>query len=203
MQLPSLFFCAVIAAGSSFVTLRLATESQDAEKGKAASVSPDDMKKYMAAAQPGEPHKRLQELVGEWNIDTEMPAEPMPVKSKGTAEFKSILGGRFVMETARGEMMGMPREDIRMHGYDNVAKKYLTVLLGTMSTGVNLATGTADPTGKVITFTGLMQDAVAPDGRPFTVFIRHKDKDNFVVEVFNTVEGKELRHLTANYTRKK
>jgi len=53
-------------------------------------------------------------MTGSWEFETKMwmegPGAP-PALSKGTAEMKMIMGGRFLRQDLKGEMMGMPLTD--------------------------------------------------------------------------------------------
>src|SRR5439155_6493988 len=66
------------------------------------------MQKYMQAATPGPEHQRLAKLAGKWKLQFTSwfaPGAP-PQKSEGTAEFKTVLGGRYVQQEVKGDMAG-------------------------------------------------------------------------------------------------
>ena len=74
--------------------------------------TPEQMKEMMAmyekAAQPAEPHKQLQKLAGRWNTvarTCEMPGTPAQ-ETKGSSEWRAILGGRQMIQESQGTMMG-------------------------------------------------------------------------------------------------
>src|SRR5260370_9404752 len=80
--------------GRLLVTLPLAAE--DKKKADA----PDEkahMEAMMKAATPGEMHKKLEPFAGEWNYSMKMWMDPNkpPTDSKGTAETKWVMGGRY------------------------------------------------------------------------------------------------------------
>lgn len=129
-----------------------------------AKTSDEEMQKMMEAwakyASPSQGHEMLARFAGEWDVLSKWRsakgAEPM--KSNATNSAKLILGGRFVQSDFRGEMMGKPFAGIGLEGYDNFKKKYMMVWLDESSTAMFTAEGTADPSGKVITYMGKHDD---------------------------------------------
>jgi len=68
------------------------------------------MEKYIQAATPGPEHQRLAKLAGKWKLQVTSwmaPGAP-PQKSEATAEFKTILGGRYLHQEVKGNMMDQP-----------------------------------------------------------------------------------------------
>src|SRR5437879_9050116 len=101
-----------------------------------------DMQK---AASPNENHKVLDALVGNWehsgkawmmSPDGKMSPEAKPEEFKGTNTNQWILGGRFIEQQVKGQMMGQPFEGIGMIGYDNTKGEYVSVWLDNMNTGL-------------------------------------------------------------------
>jgi hypothetical protein len=68
---------------------------------------------------PGPEHKALQKLVGKWSLTLKLDGN----ETKGTAEFKSILGGQFVQEEASLTFFGHTMEWIGLYGYNRQEKK--------------------------------------------------------------------------------
>src|SRR5262245_45667149 len=66
--------------------------------------SPDALLKLLAkAGKPGPEHKKLEPFVGEWTFTLKVWTNPSesPAVLKGTVQRKWIMGGRFILETAR------------------------------------------------------------------------------------------------------
>jgi hypothetical protein len=97
-------------------------------------------------------------------------------------------------------MGGMPMEGFQILGYDNVQKEYVSVWMDTWSTGIHTSAGRANANG-VIEMKGSMKDAVTPDGRPFRSVTRFEGADKFVVALYDTHAGKEVKILDVVYTR--
>lgn len=91
----------------------------------------------LAAMQPGPKHAELAKQVGEWDADCEMFMPGMPVeKSKGSAKLTMVMGGRFLCEEFKGTMMGQPFEGLMLLGYDNNLKRYDSMWIDSMGTGM-------------------------------------------------------------------
>ena len=162
------------------------------------------MEVWKKLAIPGEPHKLLTSLAGSWTTQTKEWMEPgkPPTETTGTAEMKSLLGGRFLQQEFRGQMMGAPFNGIGIDGYDNLRKKYVTVWMDTFGTGIFSMEGDASPDGKTITLNGSHQ---IPGGGEMS----HRavwtivDKNKFTFIMFGTHPGqKEHKVMEITYTRK-
>lgn len=163
------------------------------------------MELYRKLAAPGEPHNVLAGLAGNWETKTKEWMEPgqPPMESTGAVEIKSVLGERFIQEDHTGTMMGQPFSGLSITGYDNLLKRYVTVWISTMGTGMFIMKGTATADGKTITLTG-------KHAEPGSGFMTHravwiiKDKDNQTFDMYGTHYGqKEMKNMEIVYTRKK
>jgi hypothetical protein len=105
---------------------------------------------------PGEPHKLFASIAGSYMTHTKEWMEPgkPPMESDGTSESKMLLDGRFLYQEYKAQMMGQPFSGIGIDGYDNLTKKYVTVWIDSMGTGIFFMEGTASPDGKTITLRG-------------------------------------------------
>src|SRR5512133_2001226 len=101
------------------------------------------MEVYKKLAVPGEPHKLLAGLEGTWTTRTKSWPEPdKPVEMTGTCEQKLLLDGRFLQQTYTGAMMSDQFTGINIIGYDNHTKKFKSVWIDSMSTGISFFEGT-------------------------------------------------------------
>jgi hypothetical protein len=168
-----------------------------------------DMEKMIAvyekAAQPTEIHKGLASWAGKWEQKGECPMGPI----SGTVEYKSVLGGRFLVgEGTSKTQMGdkaMEWQSCQVSGYDNVTKQYQTVWFDSMGTGIYLLPGTAEDGGKKITYQTQMKDAMTPNGRPFKVVVTIDGEDKHTTELWDSKkDGKTLvKEATIVETRMK
>jgi hypothetical protein len=189
------------------------------KKADAAPAAPDMdemMKQWMALATPGEGHKRIEVLVGNWDAKTKMwmagPDGPS-TESKGSESNKWVLGKRFilsefkgdmVMPGADGKMMTMSFEGLGMTGYDNFRNMYISTWADTMGTQLLTMAGSADPAGKVISYYGTMDEpSLKVVGRTVRFVTKLIDNDHRVFEMYDLHAGPEYKVMQIEYTRKK
>ena len=162
------------------------------------------MQKYMQAATPGPEHQKLAKLAGKWKLQVTSwfaPGAP-PQKSDGTAEFKTILGGRYVQQEVKGEMGGQPFEGTGTMGFDNVTKERFATWTDSMSTGLMVMRGKCAADAKKCTTKGHMSDAVAGKEVPFSETTTMTDDDHFKFELRGPgPDGKQFKMLEIVYTR--
>jgi len=163
------------------------------------------MKIYQKAGAPGEPHKALAKLEGTWTTRSRSWMEPgkPPVESSGTCEQKLILDGHYLQQVYAGDMMGQPFTGISIMGYDNHTKKYESVWLDTMSTGIFYFVGPASRDGKTITQECKFDDPVKGSSVWRSV-TRIKDDSTLEFEMFLKPKGarKEEKMMEMTVERK-
>ena len=162
------------------------------------------MELWKQAATPGEPHKQFATLVGSWITQTKEWMEPgkPPMESTGTADMKMLLEGRFLYQEYNGQLMGQPFNGIGIDAYDNMTKKYRTVWMDSMGTGIFLMEGTASADGKTITLRGSHPE---PGGGKMTHRAIWKiiDANNQIFEMYGAHHGqKETKMMEITYSRR-
>ncbi len=162
------------------------------------------MEVYKKVGTPGVPHTVLAGLEGSWTTKTRSWMEPgtPPMESTGTCESKMLLGGRYLQQEYAGDMGGEPFKGINILGYDNHTKKYLSVWIDSMSTGIYFFEGTASGDGKTITQESKYDDPVKGPALWRTVT---KIKDDNTVEFtmyLTPRRGKEEKMMEMTVTRK-
>lgn len=195
--------------------------AQDDKGGGMKMPSPEEMKAMMQrwekAMTPAEPHKKLAEFVGEWDVTLKMwmmgPDGP-PTETRGTATVTAELGGRFIREVlkaemnmpdmATGEMKKINYEGQGLTGFDNFRNMYVGSWADNMNTHLLSMTGMADPAGKVIRMYGEMDEPpMNVIGRTVKYVTRIIDPDKHVLEIFDLHAGENFKVLEIMYTRKK
>jgi hypothetical protein len=162
------------------------------------------MEIYRKTGTPGEPHRELATLVGSWQTVSRGWMEPdrQPVVSTGTCEQKLVLDGHYLQQTYTGDMMGQPFTGISLLGFDNHTKKYQSIWIDTMSTGVYFFEGTASRDGRTIKQESRYDDPVHGPSARRTV-TRIKDSSTIEFEMFLTPKGrKEIKMMEMTITRK-
>ena len=161
------------------------------------------MAKWQAYASPNDHHKYLEPLVGTWSHVVRWWMKPgtEPEVSKGTSEANWMMGGRFVQHIARGMSMGQPFEGMGFTGFDNRKRKYQTIWMDTMGTGMMIGEGTYDPNQKTLTDQGHFTDAVMGQ-RAYRGVITFIDDNHHSYEMYSLDKtGKEFRMMEIVYTR--
>jgi len=163
-----------------------------------------EMQAWIEASKPGQEHQYIAQFSGNWDVTaTFWPAPGAPPQtSKGTSEHKMIMGGRYLHQLFKGDMMGQPFEGIGMWGYDNIKKEYVSTWLDSMSTGIMMSMGKGETGGKSFTFSGEYKD---PKGqtRKNREVLRFQDPNKVVAEMYEIgPDGKEFKNMELTYTRK-
>lgn len=189
-------------------TAIVTTQVVSQDKGSPGQISPDKqkmMEQYAKFAELGPQHKQLATRVGAWDVVTKCTMDPAapPQESRGVSKVKTVLGNRWIIEEFEGQMPEMgPFSGMGITGYDNVKKKYVNFWLDTMGTGAMISEGTADASGKTITYTGSYDDPIQGKKTVRSV-ARFVSESKHTFEMFDTgPDGKEFKNLDIVYTRK-
>lgn len=188
------------------ILVPLAVLAQDKPKEQAPpGMSGPEMEAMMKAMSPGEQHKQLARLAGDWTFTNKMwmaPGAP-PAESSGTMHGETILDGRYVQSTWKGNMMGMAFEGHGTDGYDNVAKKYVSSWIDNMGTGILYSTGTCDADGKKCESKGSMIDPMTGKDSYMRSVVSWTGNDSFVMEMYGPdPSGKEFKWMEMSVKRK-
>jgi hypothetical protein len=179
----------------------------DAKKGGGAPPDMDAMmKQWEKMATPGPEHVELAKSVGKWNVTTtfRMGPEAEPMTSKGSAEFVSLLGGRWIRQDFSGEFMGRPFHGVGHEGYDKFKKQYVSTWTDDLSTAFLVSYGTPSKDGKSIVFFGLMDEPMTGEkNKKVRSVTRRVDADTMVYESYDKAKGKEWKAMEITYTRMK
>ncbi len=198
-----------VAAGCIALTAALGARADEpAQKAKATSAAALDekaiMEKYMKAATPGPEHEKMGKMAGKWKLAVTMwmaPGGP-PQKSEGTAEFKPILGGRYLQQEVRGDMNGQPFQGMGVEGYDNVTKERFGTWVDSMSTGPMVMKGKCAADAKKCTLKGKVSDAIAGKEVPVSETVTVNDDNSFTFEMQGPgPDGKMFKTVEILYTR--
>lgn len=112
-----------------------------------ADASADSNAEWVEFARPGEEHARLKQLVGDWAVHGKFTGfDGKLEEGDSVASFTMILGDRYLRQEAVGSFLGTPFEGRGIIGYDKAVKKWVSVWLDTMGTGMMVAEGRNLPT---------------------------------------------------------
>jgi hypothetical protein len=195
------------------LALILPVSAQDtADKKKEKPSDSDMMATMMEMAKPGEPHKRMQELVGTWSYVSKwwMSPDTAPNVSSGTMVTRSVMDGRYLisdhaskmqMPGPDGKPMDMQFKGMAVEGYDNVKKKYVASWIDNMGTGIMNLEGTYDPAAKALTYLA-EYEAVPGTKMKIREVVTQIDDDHRKIEFFEDRGGKEIKTMQIDYSRK-
>jgi Protein of unknown function (DUF1579) len=164
------------------------------------------MDKMAKAATTGPQHAMLSKMAGEWTATVKYQMDPSQPwqEATGTSVVTSLMDGRYIQETNTSTMMGMPFSGMGITGYDNVIGKYVSTWIDNMGTGIMTSAGTADASGKVITWTGTMSDPITGKPAKARMVTTLIDDNHHTFEMYSVPPGakKEMKTMTIDYMRK-
>jgi hypothetical protein len=198
----------------SFTTFALAQDTPAAPaapEAAAATPAPEmpemtpDQMEMMEAWQdymtPGPEHAELAEMVGTWSA--EITDYTMGEQTyTGEATFEMILGGRYLQQTMKSEMMGMPWIGLGAVGFDNAAGEYVSIWMDSMGTGISMMRGKMidDDT---VEMKGEMIDPVTKGPVGMRIIQKDIDDNTVTFEMYMTPPGvPEMKALEIVYKRK-
>lgn len=125
-----------------------------------------------SAMTPGEGQKRLDPLIGTFNVAIKIWVTPEgpPIESTAASVNSWVLGGRFVQMMLNGDAPTAPYSGTGHIAYDNVTKNYQAAWMDTGSTAITLYTGKFDAAGKSALMKGAIANALT--GKPSPVELR-------------------------------
>lgn len=163
-----------------------------------------DMDAMMKSMAPGEQHKQLSRMAGDWTYTSKMwmPGQPV-AEASGTMHADVLMGGRYVEHHWHGNVMGMPFEGRGTEAYDNITKQYVGTWIDNMGTGISNSTGTCEDGGKKCTYNSMTPDPMAGKLVPMRSVITWLDGDTFTNEMYaNDPAGKEMKTMEITAKRK-
>jgi Protein of unknown function (DUF1579) len=177
------------------------------DKPKPAAADQPAMDAYMKATQPGPEHEWLKSMAGDFDADVKLfnPDGSQQSTSKGSMHGEMILGGRYLKLSYSGEMdtgtQKIPFKGSGLVGYDNGKKKYQSVWVDELSTGMMITEGTC--TGNTATMEGSATDPMSGNQMKVKEISTIVDKDHHKYEMWMSGEdGKMFKVLEIAYTRK-
>jgi hypothetical protein len=183
--------------------------SQDAKPAEGAKgPTPEQMKAWQEMSTPAEQNKQLAATAGTWDAVTKMqnPMDPAGawIESKGVSTRRAALNNLYVLSEEKGEMMGQPFEGFLVNGYSKEKAKYFSFWIDQMGTTPMMLWGTADASGKKVTFDGDLYECAGCSFTP-RIIVTNEDADHSTMEMWNKMEGAAdyAKAMEIKYTRRK
>ena len=156
------------------------------------------------AMDPGEGQKKLEPLVGKFDVRMFAWVDPSkpPIESRGVAIHTWVLGHRYVQTMLSGFVMGEPFNAIGYAGFDNVQKKYVVCYMDSGSTGMEWYTGAMTPDGKVGTLTGTTYDEMTGKPKKIEMKVSFSAEGDHITEIWEAdPSGKMVKIMEVQYRR--
>ncbi len=203
--------CCVAVLAGGFAWGQQKSDDKDKAKGEPtdpmAEMMPHLMESMPTTSGPGPEHEHLKRSIGKWDVKGKfymMPGMP-PDESTGTCEFRSILGGRFVIQEYNttsptlGEFSGFG-----INGFDRLKGKYVSVWADSMGTGIYRSEGTADASGKKFTYMMKFLDPMTRQNKKAKMITEQVSDDKMTMKMWEVKkDGSERLELDITYTRQR
>jgi hypothetical protein len=196
----------VLSLSLALLSGGVASAQETKPEGNNMGMTQEQMEALQKAMAPGEMHKNLAKMVGDWTFVNRMwmaPGQP-PQESTGTMHAETILGGRYVQSVWKGSFMGQEFEGRSTDGYDNVAKQFVSSWVDNMGTGIMLSTGTCENGGKKCTTVGETSDPMTGGKATMKSVITWIDNNSFKNEMYgkDPASGQEYKMMEIVAKRK-
>ena len=198
-----------LAAGSALSQEKDPEPPKDTFKGAdPREHSPADMnRRMMESMTPNRFHKKLERLLGEWDVEMRMWMNPggPPMASKGTASWSWMFEGRWIQGSTDVPMMGMKMQLRTILGYDNFKKKYVSCSVNSMETAMRHAEGNFGKDDSALYTYGFVDEYMTGEHDKTSAFVyRFEGPDSFTIEVHDLSIGiQDAKVMEFAYTRKK
>ena len=155
---------------------------------------------------PEKEHQWLHQFVGDWETQSEGSAGPgqPPMKCEGVMTTR-MLGGFWVVNELKGDMMGIPMTGIQTIGYDPAKKKYVGTWVDSMMNYMWKYEGVIDESGKRLTLEAEGPNFIA-EGKvtKFRDAYEFESPDHIIATSSMLAEdGKWVTFMTGDMRRKK
>lgn len=192
----------LIAAGIGLVPAL----SQDTGDDEGADTSGDEMEAWKKLQEPGDPHKLLEKMAGDWDMQFKMWMQPDadPTVMEMTTTLEMIYGGRFLHGTYEMTEGPFPHNGETLFGYSNTEQKYQWMRTTDMDTHLRVYEGTYDEKTKTIKTQAeysMEWSGETHEVKETNVWTFHGD-DKFTMEVLTKYgEMDPIKEVEITYTR--
>ncbi|MEZ6233108.1 MAG: DUF1579 domain-containing protein [Phycisphaerales bacterium] len=152
---------------------------------------------------PGEHHAWLDQLVGEWRVESDMGQGPDAEPLVGVDTVRSI-GGRWVVCEMRSDVPGMgPMHAVMTLGYNPETGTYQGTWVDSVHDHLWIYEGTLDDAGNVLTLEAEGPNMMDPAGGTamYRDVIEFKSENHRTLTSFAQIEGEWVQFATAQYRR--
>jgi hypothetical protein len=163
----------------------------------------EQIERMKALYLPSPPHRDLERLAGEWDVDVEYASGNKSVRASGRVMNRVALGGRFVVSEGRARAADgkLDVESMFLFGYDGRTGEHTVVLLDTFGTYYVTAAGKATvPLSEVV----MRGETLEGNGKKkFEVRLRWVDRHTYRTEiVFHFADREPVVAVAATHRRR-
>ncbi|NIK93426.1 DUF1579 domain-containing protein [Mangrovimonas sp. CR14] len=169
------------------------------------SQSPEEMKAWESYMTPGEEHKWLASMNGQWTATVKQwmdPSKP-PVESKATTENRMLMNGLYQESSHRGNMMNMAFEGRSITGFDNSKKMFVSTWIDNFGSGIMVMEGIFVEPYRVLVLEGTMVDPTTGKDLKVKEVMTFVSKNSYKFEMYMDMGGAQIKTMEINYTREK
>jgi hypothetical protein len=159
-----------------------------------------------SAMTPGEGQKRLDPMIGTFDVKIRTWVDPSkpPVESQATSVSAWVLGNRYIQSMLSGYVLDEPFNGIGYIGYDNASKTYQTAWMDTGSTGITWYTGRMGASGKTAIMKASVTNPLTAKPTPVELRLSIAENGNHVTEIWGLGHGTKLfKMMELRYTKTK
>lgn len=139
-------------------------------------------------------HAKLQTLVGNWEGMTKTWFEHNVLTDEApmTGNFKSILGGRFLLHEYNGSLQGAPFEGIAIYGYDIPNDTFQCIWIDSFHMGTSMMFSTGKTWDSQLAVLGSYGGPEMPEPWGWRSVLELQNKDTLILRAYNiSPEGQE------------
>lgn len=135
-------------------------------------------------------HERLLDLRGKWDVvlRTSVGSAGTPGggmrEDKGTVVGQSMLGGRFLALNFQAKLQGRAVEGLQILGFDTLRQAYTSSWRDNATTWSLDCQGGLGSDPQLLKLTGSLRDASTPEGRPMSMTIDMRAKDQVTIRIY-------------------
>lgn len=160
--------------------------------------------KVRETGKPGRHHELLEPLTGRWDVRIfyRLRPEASPERARGTAEYRWVLGKRFLRQTIDGKGAAGAYEGEGLLGYDNVTNRYIGVFADSVNSSLTLSEGRVESNGRVFTFTVERSNALTGRREKVRARLEIETTRRLLYQVFDGDSENGPEMLRIEYERK-
>lgn len=197
MTIPSL---ASLVAACATAVAAVSLGARPQEPGR----DPAQLRRAQQLAVVGAEHQRLARLVGDWDVTwTNDGRDGEARDARGTATGKLLLGGRYVQVDFKLQVQGASFAAVQLFGFDALHQQFTSSWRDELSTwAVDCAGVPAKDSAELLELSGSLCDVHDPTGRPFRLRLDLRQDGVVLVELRDTLDGRDHLLQRQRWTRR-